>query len=116
MQIFNLLIFGIKKKGSEFLLYHLIAIVLFALLYWSADNYIMYKSINHGKPLPKWKTEAHSLNHWGWYSLNVQTAVGLPIIDSEGDSLIMIDFYDPIFNLLSYAQLLSILVIAAMLI
>ena len=105
MNIFNLLIIGISKKGFTFFKLHMASTLLFAILYWLTDYYVNYLN---NKPM-------FDIYHWLFHSFNTQTAVGLPVVTPDGESVNFIDFYNPLFRILTFAQLFSIFILAAIL-
>jgi hypothetical protein len=108
----------IKKKAHIFIYYHILAIIIFAVLYWAQDYFLSYypklaEKLFLGKNNEK---EADSFNYYLWFSLITQTTVGYSgIVKPDGSSLSYTAMNSVPFKLLNMLQLLSIIVIPAVL-
>ena len=115
--------FFLNKKGKNFLYYHLLAAIIFGLLYYLQDYFITnYSSL--AKKL-KFISEDYDASHdktnellyYLWFSLITQTTVGYSGILNEksGTSVPWSKLHYRTYKIINITQLLSIFVISAIL-
>ena len=119
MYLFNFLF---TKKGYKFILYHLIATLIFAVLYYIQDyfitnNFELAKKIylveeNYKQPE---NDSVNSFIYYLWFSLITQTTVGYSWILNEktGQSIPFSQIHERTYKIINIAQLLSIFYITA---
>jgi hypothetical protein len=116
--------FFLNKKGKTFLYYHLLAAIIFGLLYYLQDYFISnYSSLSKKlKFIPEdydaSKDKVNSLLYYLWFSLITQTTVGYSGILNERTSLSVpwSKLHYRTYKIINITQLISIFVINAILV
>ena len=116
--------FFLNKKGKNFLYYHLLAVIIFGLLYYLQDYFISnYTSLAKKlKFIPEHydasKDKENSLLYYLWFSLITQTTVGYSGIINErtGISVPWNKIHYRTYKVINIIQLISIFVISSILI
>ena len=115
--------FFLNKKGKNFLYYHLLAVIIFGLLYYFQDYFITNYS-NLAKKLKfipedydASKDKVNSLLYYLWFSLITQTTVGYSGILNERTGLSVPWGKHPrTYKIINITQLISIFTISAILV
>lgn len=116
--------FSLNKKGKNFLYYHLLATIIFGLLYYLQDYFITnYTSLAKKLKLisedyDASKDNIDSLLYYLWFSLITQTTVGYTGLLNEhtGLSVPWSKIHYRSYKIINITQLISIFVISAILI
>jgi len=111
----------LNKKGNNFLYYHLLAAIIFGLLYYLQDYFITnYSSLAKKlKFIPEdydaSKDKANTLLYYLWFSLITQTTVGYTGVLNErtGLSVPWSKIHYRTYKIINITQLLSIFYISA---
>ena len=116
MNIFHILNIS-SKKGKIFLKYQLLAVIIFAFLYWFQDWIISHYpefskkyffSTNNGPP-------PDLFIYYLWYSLITQTTVGYGgVIAADGSNEAFTKIKSVPYKILNISQLISVFIITAL--
>jgi hypothetical protein len=116
--------FFLNKKGKNFLYYHLLAAIIFGLLYYLQDYFITNYPIlaKKLKFIPEdydaSKDKVNSLLYYLWFSLITQTTVGYSGLVNERTNEVVpwnkINYRT--YKIINVTQLLSIFYISAILV
>lgn len=112
-----------NKKGRNFIFYHLLAVIVFGLLYFIQDYFITNYSeyAKKLKLIPEdydaSKDKVNSFLYYLWFSLITQTTVGYTGVLNEhtGLSVPWSKIHYRTYKLINITQLVSIFIISAML-
>ena len=113
--------FFLNKKGKNFLYYHLLAAIIFGLLYYIQDYFISnYSSLAKklkfiSEDYDASKDKANTLLYYLWFSLITQTTVGYTGVLNErtGLSVPWSKIHYRTYKIINITQLLSIFYISA---
>ena len=116
--------FFLNKKGKHFLYYHLLAAIIFGLLYYIQDYFITKYSLLAKKlkfiseDYDASKDKVNSLLYYLWFSLVTQTTVGYSGILNVRTSLSVpwSKIHYITYKIINISQLISIFVISAILV
>jgi hypothetical protein len=116
--------FFLNKKGKNFLYYHLLAAIIFGLLYYLQDYFITnYSSLAKKlKFIPEdydaSKDKVNSLLYYLWFSLITQTTVGYSglVIERTNEVVPWNKINYRTYKIINLTQLISIFVISAILV
>lgn len=116
--------FTLNKKGKNFLYYHLLAVIIFGLLYYIQDFFINNYPLlaKRLKFIPEdydaSQDIANNILYYLWFSLITQTTVGYSDIINEKTSqpLLWNKINYRTYKIINVTQLLSIFFISAVLV
>lgn len=116
--------FYLNKKGRNFLYYHLLAIIIFGLLYYIQDYFISNYSplAKKLKLIPEnydaSKDKVNDLLYYLWFSLITQTTVGYSGILNEKTGALVpwSKLHYRTYKVINITQLISIFLITAVLV
>ena len=118
------MLFTLNKKGKNFLYYHMLSAIIFALLYYIEDYFItnyssLAKKLNFiSKDYDSSKDEVNTLLYYLWFSFITQTTVGYGGVLNEktGRSVPWSKIHYRPYKVINITQLISIFVITAILV
>ena len=116
--------FFLNKKGKNFLYYHLLAVIIFGLLYYLQDFFISNNPLlaKKLKFIPEnydaSKDKPNNILYYLWLSLITQTTVGYSGILNErsGMSIPWSKLHYRTYKIINITQLISIFLITALLV
>jgi hypothetical protein len=106
-----------SSKKMRFLKYHVGAVIIFGLLYWLQDVFMVGypkvgKELHLGKTIPP----SDSLYYWMWFSVLTQSTVGYGgAVDAQGKAVSFDNIPNNAFRTVNFLQLFSVLFITAQL-